>query len=189
MIMTDVLKKRRIERVARLGEPRLGSPCVDRGATPRCDLRQFLSERELLNLCLEAVQSLNLTSTELSRWKPGDLRPQMLMTLLTYAYATRVYGSEEIEMSLRHNPTCRYLCARRYPDARTLRRFRHLNRARLEASLAFVFENAWPMACGKDATDFEYYHWPNGRWSSLAQEAARERLQLAIITDTAFAEW
>jgi hypothetical protein len=158
------------------------------GGAPH-DLRQFLSDRELLNLCLEAVQALNLTGAELDRLKRGEFRPQMMLTLLTFAYATRVYGSEEIESTLRENASFRYICARKYPDARTIRQFRRFSRAHLEASLAQVFENAWRRAFRPVDTDFTFFHWFDGRLDLLARQAARERLELAVISDTAAFEW
>ena len=35
----------------------------------------------------------------------------MMLTLLTYCYATGVYGSTDIELNMQHDRMIRYLCA------------------------------------------------------------------------------
>src|SRR5439155_8426144 len=79
------------------------------------DLRQHVGERALIELALDAVQTVG---ERLPRPldAPGRHSPQILLTLLTYCYAAGIYGSEDIEYDCRHDAATRYLCANTSPD-------------------------------------------------------------------------
>ncbi len=153
------------------------------------DLTRFLSERELLELCLESVSALHLTTGEMERLKMGEFRPQMLLTLLAFAYTKRRYASEDIEWAAVHDRTIRYICAHTQPDYKTIRHFRKLHRALIEQCLRYVFEHGWRRAFGPVKTDFTFYQWWDSCLERQARAVAGERLELAIIADTAAAEW
>ena len=49
---------------------------------------------------------------------------KILLTLLTYCYARRIYSAAEIESRTYNDPVVRYICARHYPTAAQIRNFR-----------------------------------------------------------------
>lgn len=153
------------------------------------DLRHYVSESELLQFCLEAVQALNLSPEEVKRTTVDDFRPQMLLTLLTFAYACRSYGSEDIEWSTHHDRTMRYICARTFPQARTLRQFRRQYRPLIERCLQDVLERAWRTAFCPVKTDYAFHSWLESRLHAVAALAARQRLQFAVMSDTVAFDW
>jgi hypothetical protein len=115
------------------------------------DLRNWLDERTLAFVVLEAQQAV-----EPAYWKQDVAlqsadapRPQVLLTLLTYAYASGTLPSEEIERQTEKDSTFRYLCARTYPTESTLRQFRRQNRVLIRQCLARVFEAAWQQRFGE----------------------------------------
>ena len=65
--------------------------------------------------------------------------PQMMLTLLTYGYATDLHSSDDIEWASRSDATVRYICARTHPDWQTIRRFRRANRQWIEQCLVLVY--------------------------------------------------
>lgn len=114
------------------------------------DLRTWLDERTLACAVLEAQLTM-----EPGQWKQGMTtsqsetpRPQVLLTLLTYAYATGTLPSEQIERETEKDSTFRYLCARTYPTESILRQFRRQNRELIRQCLSKVFEAAWQQRFG-----------------------------------------
>jgi hypothetical protein len=114
------------------------------------DLREWLGTVALLNLVLEAVQKVDWSFPPLQTLanQSREFRPQMLLTLLTYSYASGLYESEEIEARIYSDPTLRYLAARTFPDRRTLRRFRRRQRPLIKQCLIHVFKEAWKQQGG-----------------------------------------
>lgn len=100
------------------------------------DLAECLGAVRLTHLALEAVQG-DETSPGEFRAGPAlqSYRHRMLLTLLTYAYARGIYGSEEIQERVRTDGDLRYLCALEFPEAETLRQFRRREGARLGLAL------------------------------------------------------
>ena len=159
------------------------------------DLRQWLGTTELIKLVLEAVQKVDWsfpplrTLAEQSR----DFRPQMLLTLLTYSYASGLYDSEEIEAAVYSDPTISYLAAKTFPDRRTLRRFRRRQRELVKQCLIHVLKEAWRRQFGPEAETsaaWPCYEATVGKpWfasSDLRQIyfAAEERIDCAVFLDS-----
>src|SRR5436190_2846288 len=76
------------------------------------DLRAWLGERQLMDLALEAVQTVTLEQPTFGGQRGEQLSSQMMLTLLTYCYATDTYGSEDVEWSADNEFAAGYLCAR-----------------------------------------------------------------------------
>jgi hypothetical protein len=74
----------------------------------------------------------------------------MMLTLLTYCYATGVYGSADIELAIERDQMTRYLCARTYPDLDVIRGFRRLNLGEIKQCLAAVLKRAWELRFAED---------------------------------------
>ena len=116
------------------------------------DLSLWHGKSALIKLALEAIQNV-------APHFPGDnfqfegrgYRPQMLMLLAVYCYATGLYDSGKIEASVEHDPTLRYICAGTRPDAHVIQRFRHAHRDLIVQALARVVERAWELRLGADA--------------------------------------
>ena len=65
-------------------------------------------------------------------------QPRSLLAVLTYCYATDIYGSQEVEDLMRSDGVFRSVCGDDVPDAHTLRRFRRHNHDALEHCLFSV---------------------------------------------------
>jgi hypothetical protein len=104
-------------------------------------------------LVFDAVESVQWPGKRASFSIYGDagFRPEMLLSLLTYCYATGVFSSQDIEAACRQDPVARYLCANNFPDAKTLRRFRRLHREQIRQSLANLFQRAAQIRFGESA--------------------------------------
>jgi transposase len=147
------------------------------------DLSRFLGERGLLKLVLDAVQTVDPTGFIMESPADAAARPQMLLTLLTYCYATRLYGSADIEWATRYDRTVRYICAHNFPDWQTLRRFRRNNRALLEQTLAWVFKQAWSLKCDAGEADYIGYEWFETQLNQMVAATVHDRLDLAALMD------
>lgn len=140
------------------------------------DLRQHVGERALIELALDAVQTVG---ERLPRplEAQGRHSPQMLLTLLTYCYAAGIYGSEDIEDDCRNDAATRYLCASTSPDQETIRNFRRANRLRIEDCLALVYRSACDVAPAQMS-----------RGTADLAGFVRRRLELAIMFDMAMCD-
>jgi transposase len=132
---------------------------------------------------LDAVQMIDP-----GRFAPEDrvrpmYRPQMLLTLLTYCYAARIYGSRDVEWATRYDKTVRYICARTFPDWNTLRRFRRRNRAILQETLTNVFKQAWAVKFDEGETDYWGCDWFESELSREVRRTACQRLDTAALMD------
>jgi len=108
----------------------------------------------LVSLVLDAVQSVAWPGKGKNFAGEGEsFRTEMLMTLLTYCYATGVYCSHDIERSLYEDPVVRYLCANDFPGWKTLRRFRQQHRDALKQSLINVFRQSFRIRFGDGSTE------------------------------------
>lgn len=103
------------------------------------DFSASLGRRQLIGLCLDAVQQVD--PAELSKARkgtPGN-RPEMFITLLAYAYSAGIYDSHDVADAVYTDSALRYIAAGARPDGRTLRRFRRQHRNLLQSALAHVF--------------------------------------------------
>ena len=141
------------------------------------DLSSWCSTQELVRLVLESVQNTPLRgSTHLELFQ--GFQPRMLLTLLTYCYATGVYSSQEIEIEIGRNSTVRYLCARSMPDWNVIREFRRVQKEAITASLVQVFSGAFNL----DGTE-KNQPMESATLQFLIQEAQR-RVSRAIFLDS-----
>ena len=107
----------------------------------------------------------------------------MMLTLLSYCYAARIYGSRDVEWATRNDRTVRYICARTFPDWRAIRHFRRHNRELLEQCLAYILKKAWILQLQGIDGD-----WAMGQPAALKGKflaQAREKIEVAMIVDRA----
>jgi hypothetical protein len=147
------------------------------------DVRRWPASRELVQLALDAVQTLDWSNANLISRSTRRYRPQMMVTLLGYCYATGIYGSEQIEQAIRQNETVRYICARDYPDWAAIRQFRRENRLVLEQCLAYVLKQAWARSQDLAAPGVWACQPSEAEQSRQAQREAYQRLEVAAFMD------
>ena len=109
----------------------------------------MLSYKEMADLVLESVRLVD--EGELNPPAAGGaapaFRPQAMLAMLTYCYATGVYGSEDVELMMREDASLRALCGTEIPDWKSLKRFRRQNHAMLQRALEETFRGAWSLSC------------------------------------------
>jgi hypothetical protein len=103
------------------------------------DLRSRVGQEKLVRLLFEAlhVAEAEFHQPQVREWL-AEGRQRILWTLLTYAYATGLYSSEEIVSRIQTDDTLRYIAARTCPSADALRRFRRTHRQLLQAALSLL---------------------------------------------------
>ena len=101
-------------------------------------------------------------------------RPVTLLALLTCCYAREIFGSSDIERLMRRDGGFRALCGDEFPDARTLRAFRRLNRPALQECLEAALQF---LTCRPGCNGAELIR------TTLATEALR-RLDMAACLDS-----
>ncbi|MBN8248013.1 MAG: transposase [Verrucomicrobia bacterium] len=120
------------------------------------DLAEVLGAVRLTHLALDAVQAAGELPVEFqARAGRAACSYPMLLTLLSYAYARGVHGSDEIEGRLRTDADFRYLGAREFPEAETLRHFRRREWPRLNRTLSRLLKLAATHAGMAVSLDFE----------------------------------
>jgi len=100
-------------------------------------LNQWIRKGGLVCRILDAVQTLDWPESdyELAPDSGYAFRPFVMLTVLTYCYATGVYGSKEIELKTSQDEILRFLCAGTQLTERHIRDFRRQNRQRIKQCL------------------------------------------------------
>jgi len=159
------------------------------------DLSLYLGKKTLVKLILEAVPAVNGESVEYAGFASDGIvfRNSMMLTLLTYCYATGVYATGEIEQNIQRDPMTRYLCARTYPNVDAIRSFRRHQRVEIQRCLAAVLQRAWRLRFSdteeRETPDHGYLKTQTGCLANpelLAdfESEAEERLARAIRADS-----
>ena len=109
------------------------------------DLSSWMDRRQLMCLALRAAAEAGST-----HFGAGDFvmegerhRPQVLLALLSYSYATGRFASSLIEQGIREDEKTRYLASNSQPDGPLLRCFRRRHRPALEECLLDLFRSVW----------------------------------------------
>jgi len=108
------------------------------------DLRDWVSEDDLVHFVIEAVEGMNLQGFRINERGCGDAQypPSMMLALLIYCYANGVFSSRRIEAATRRDVAVRYLCANTHPDHDTICKFRRENFALVAECFVKVLELA-----------------------------------------------
>lgn len=147
------------------------------------NLCEWLSEKELLHLALDASHSVGWEAPPRTQPFPAGIRPQMLLTLLTYCYSTGIYATEDILNAVKHNRAARYICAHHYPDYAALRKFRRAYRSQIEQALRWVLLQAWARRFDAAEADYLGYEWFVQNLNQELDAAVQARMELAIVLD------
>jgi len=119
-----------------------------------CDLREWVSEDDLVHFVIEAVEGLDLATFRVNARGTGSEQypPRMMLALLIYSYANGVFSSRRIERMTYSHVVFRYLCANRHPDHDTIAKFRRENFAAVAECFLRVLETAREMKLLKVGT-------------------------------------
>lgn len=100
------------------------------------DLREWLPEGHLANFLLDAVGEMDLADFLAYYREDGKgqqaYHPQMMVTLLLYAYCTGTRSSRQIEKKCQEDVACRIISGDQKPDHASLCRFRERHEQALE---------------------------------------------------------
>src|SRR5256885_7409244 len=163
------------------------------------DLSLYIGKKTLVKLVLEAMEEINARNAEREGRESHSVAFQsaMMLTLLTYCYATGVYGSVDIQLAMQRDQMIRYLCARNYPDICATRSFRRYHREKIAQYLSAVLQRVWELRfCGEDAKPIRsdsYFGSSLARWIDVKstpdfKREAEERITQAVRADSMSAD-
>ena len=175
------------------------NPVWDRSILPD-DLSGYIGKKTLVKLILEAIERLNARTAEREAvaTENPDFQPAMMLTLLTYCYATGVYSSTDIELGMQHDQMIRYLCAKNYLNLPVLREFRRYSRDRIKECLATVLQRVWELRfCDEDdhpmpAASYlgvSFGWWLNRGPTPDFRAEAEQRIVRAVRADSMAMDW
>ncbi len=148
---------------------------------PPLDIRDWIDPWVLATWAEEEVERLYKNEPAMAEFlsPPPEYRPQMLLRLLAFAYASRVFDSEEIVQKCYTDAVFRVLCDGEPPIARDLWRFRRNTRALLERILSRVLFRSVQERFGLDSAV------PHPELAEDLLHRATERLNIARHMDQA----
>lgn len=133
------------------------------------ELPELAGRRELIELVLAETQVVG--ERVFGACDPiARTRARTLLSLLTYCYAADILPSEDIQWATAHDAGARYLCAGAIMHRETIREFRRANRPWIEQALTQVL------------------HARSAEHPANPAAAARRKLELAVIMDTALCD-
>ena len=152
-----------------------GNPCCAAGRLLKADESHLEALARVVIAAAGRVDESMLAPIDGQGGKPV-FEPRTLLAILTFCYASQIYGSAEVAARLRRDDNFRRLCKDGIPDASALRRFRAQNRLALNfclrAALRFLAEEK-----------VEQGLLTRAREERLAEEASR-RIITAMFTDS-----
>ena len=156
-------------------------------------LREWLPGDHLAWFVIETVAGLDLAAFYAAYRPDGHGRaayePAVMVSVLTYAYATGVYSSRAIERHCRQDVAYRVITANRVPDHATVARFvcRHQDAlAGLFGEVLELCDRAGLVACGVVALDGTKLRGNATRETSVDfGQIAQELIEMAVATDAA----
>jgi transposase len=108
------------------------------------DLRDWVPAVHLVDFGMDAMDLVEVSAVACNVHGTGSTPypPRLLLGLLVYSYATRVFSSRQIERTSHEKVAVRLLCADTHPDHNPPCTFRSKNSALLHRALARVLELA-----------------------------------------------
>jgi transposase len=104
------------------------------------DLREWVPKDDLVHFIIEAVERVDMTKFAINPSGSGSAQyhPRMMLALLIYCYANRIFASRRIEQATHLNICVRYIAVNAHPDHDTICTFRRENFAAIEAAFLQV---------------------------------------------------
>jgi len=162
---------------------------------------EWLPERHLARFVVEVIDQLDLSPMEKAYRGSGSAsyHPAMLLGLLIYGYATKVFSSRAIERATHDSVAFRFIAGNEHPDHDTIAAFRKRFLAQIERLFVEVLKLARTMGVlklGTVALDGTKLHANASRHSALSyghakklekrfRREVRELLRLAEQADAA----
>lgn len=140
---------------------------------------EWLSQRHLARFVAEVIDGLDLSTLVKAYRGSGSAsyHPAMLLGLLVYGYATRVFSSRAIERATYDSVAFRYLAGNEHPDHDTIAAFRKRFLGQIETLFVEVLKLARTMGMlklGTVAIDGTKVHANASRHSALSYGHARK---------------
>jgi hypothetical protein len=107
-------------------------------ARARADfLSEWIRRGTLLSLAMDAAQTVEWPESELKLAASSGyaFRRLVLLTVVTYCYASRVYDPKEIALQIAHDEILRFLCVGTFPTLQDIRQFTHHNQSLIQQAL------------------------------------------------------
>jgi transposase len=155
---------------------------------------EWLPQRHLARYVVEVVEGLDLSEMVRSYRGSGSAsyHPALLLSLLIYGYATKVFSSRAIERASYDSVAFRFIAANEHPDHDTIASFRRRFLPQIEALFVEVLKLARTMGMlklGTVALDGTKIHANASRHSALsyahAKQLKREVQQLLKLAEQA----
>ena len=159
---------------------------------------EWLPERHLARFVVEVIEQLDLSELENSYRGSGSAsyHPAMLLGLLIYGYATRVFSSRALERATYDSVAFRFIAGKEHPDHDTIAAFRKRFISHIEPLFIEVLKLARAMGMlkmGTVALDGTKVHANASRHSALSYRHAkkiekqlrREVRQLLVLAENA----
>ena len=108
------------------------------------DVQEWVQRDHLARFIVDAVDALDIRGFKVNQRGTGDEQypPRMMLSLLTYCYATGTFSSRQIERASYENLPVRFICANTHPDHDTICAFRRQNQALFQESFVKVLQLA-----------------------------------------------
>jgi transposase len=140
---------------------------------------EWLPQRHLARFVVEVVERLDLSTIEKAYRGSGSAsyHPAMLLSLLIYGYATRVFSSRALERATYDSVAFRFIAGNEHPDHDTIAVFRKRFLGQIEGLFVEVLKLARAMGMlklGTVALDGTKLHANASRHSALSYGHARK---------------
>ena len=134
----------------------LGALPTDAGSAPAELLGEWIKKETLLCLILDAAQNLEWPESELKLAVSSGyaFRRPVLLTVVTYCYATGVYDSKGIAIKIAQDEILRFLCAGTFPTWQDIRHFTNQSRDLIQQSLFRTCQLAHKLGTQTGAPEF-----------------------------------
>jgi len=108
------------------------------------DVQEWVQPDHLARFVVDAVDELNLQGFKVNERGTGDEQypPRMMLSLLSYCYATGTFSSRQIERASYENLPVRFICGNTHPEHDTICTFRRENQALFQESFVKILQLA-----------------------------------------------
>ena len=104
------------------------------------DLREWVPEDDLVHFIIEAVDRVDMKNFKVNHRGSGSAQydPRMMLALIIYCYANRIFARRRIELATHLNVCVRFVAVNTHPDHDTICTFRRENFAAIEETFLQV---------------------------------------------------
>lgn len=137
---------KRVFKPYEMNQPQLLPPSVE----------ELVPEKHIVRVINGLIENMNLTAV-MEGYKGGgasSYHPKMLLKLIVYAYAEKIYSGRQIAKAVRENIPFMWLSGGNRPDFRTINRFRS---ERMEGKIQAVFTEVLRYMLEEKLIKYEHY--------------------------------